>query len=192
MLDALHTQTEQKAFDQQPSAAGHAFVPITLFTVQTAKALSSKPRVQGLQLTAASQPYPSARRSRSLLRNEPTRWHGSSAQRLIRGGGERNRTVDLLLAKQALSQLSYTPKLKSGAAALKLGRRRPLAQRQRARAARYVRQSCFSRGARAPYHLPLSLPVARRSRSLLRNELSRGGRTPFDRSCRGGADQARA
>ena len=25
------------------------------------------------------------------------------------GGGERNRTVDLLLAKQALSQLSYTP-----------------------------------------------------------------------------------
>jgi hypothetical protein len=26
------------------------------------------------------------------------------------GGGERNRTVDLLLAKQALSQLSYTPR----------------------------------------------------------------------------------
>ncbi len=25
------------------------------------------------------------------------------------GGGERNRTDDLLLAKQALSQLSYTP-----------------------------------------------------------------------------------
>ncbi len=25
------------------------------------------------------------------------------------GGGERSRTVDLLLAKQALSQLSYTP-----------------------------------------------------------------------------------
>ena len=25
------------------------------------------------------------------------------------GGGERDRTVDLLLAKQALSQLSYTP-----------------------------------------------------------------------------------
>jgi hypothetical protein len=29
---------------------------------------------------------------------------------VIRGGGERNRTVDLLLAKQALSQLSYTPR----------------------------------------------------------------------------------
>ena len=27
------------------------------------------------------------------------------------GGGERTRTVDLLLAKQALSQLSYTPRV---------------------------------------------------------------------------------
>ena len=30
-------------------------------------------------------------------------------RRASAGGGERNRTVDLLLAKQALSQLSYTP-----------------------------------------------------------------------------------
>ena len=30
-------------------------------------------------------------------------------QRCDRGGGERDRTDDLLLAKQALSQLSYTP-----------------------------------------------------------------------------------
>ena len=29
----------------------------------------------------------------------------------IRGGGERDRTDDPLLAKQVLSQLSYTPKL---------------------------------------------------------------------------------
>ena len=28
---------------------------------------------------------------------------------VVDGGGERDRTVDLLLAKQALSQLSYTP-----------------------------------------------------------------------------------
>jgi hypothetical protein len=28
---------------------------------------------------------------------------------VVDGGGERARTVDLLLAKQALSQLSYTP-----------------------------------------------------------------------------------
>ena len=27
------------------------------------------------------------------------------------GGGRRNRTADILLAKQTLSQLSYTPKL---------------------------------------------------------------------------------
>ena len=32
-----------------------------------------------------------------------------TARGLESGGGERNRTADLLLAKQALSQLSYTP-----------------------------------------------------------------------------------
>ena len=31
-----------------------------------------------------------------------------------RGGGERNRTDDLLLAKQALSRLSYTPPILAG------------------------------------------------------------------------------
>ena len=35
----------------------------------------------------------------------------------VGGGGERNRTDDLLLAKQALSQLSYTPSVLSGKAA---------------------------------------------------------------------------
>ena len=30
------------------------------------------------------------------------------------GGGERDRTDDLLLAKQALSQLSYTPEIRGG------------------------------------------------------------------------------
>jgi hypothetical protein len=33
-------------------------------------------------------------------------WHLASA---LAGGAERDRTVDLLLAKQALSQLSYSP-----------------------------------------------------------------------------------
>jgi hypothetical protein len=32
-----------------------------------------------------------------------------ASHRSVSGGGERNRTDDLLLAKQALSQLSYTP-----------------------------------------------------------------------------------
>ena len=37
-----------------------------------------------------------------------------SQQRCDRGGGERIRTDDLLLAKQALSQLSYTPRSAAG------------------------------------------------------------------------------
>jgi hypothetical protein len=36
-------------------------------------------------------------------------WHLASA---LAGGAERDRTVDLLLAKQALSQLSYSPKVR--------------------------------------------------------------------------------
>ena len=34
---------------------------------------------------------------------------GQLSHLVVDGGGERDRTVDLLLAKQALSQLSYTP-----------------------------------------------------------------------------------
>jgi hypothetical protein len=34
----------------------------------------------------------------------------SPGRLVVDGGGERDRTVDLLLAKQALSQLSYTPR----------------------------------------------------------------------------------
>jgi hypothetical protein len=50
----------------------------------------------------------------------PTAYRRASAGRPVklrfdRGGGERNRTVDLLLAKQALSQLSYTPVQKTEA-----------------------------------------------------------------------------
>jgi hypothetical protein len=44
------------------------------------------------------------------------------------GGAERDRTDDLLLAKQALSQLSYSPEYWSGAAADKAPTRR-LSQR---------------------------------------------------------------
>ncbi len=47
-------------------------------------------------LAVAAQPLP------RLATNDA--WHRS-----LRGGGDRNRTDDLLLAKQALSQLSYTP-----------------------------------------------------------------------------------
>src|SRR5215469_14240188 len=53
---------------------------------------------------------------RSYRVRHPQRSRGARAPlphdtglRRVSGGGERNRTVDLLLAKQALSQLSYTP-----------------------------------------------------------------------------------
>ena len=52
---------------------------------------------------------PAAGQARAESRScRPDRWKRRSAHDQA-GGGERNRTVALLLAKQALSQLSYTP-----------------------------------------------------------------------------------
>jgi hypothetical protein len=45
-------------------------------------------------------------KERKLFRHE---LHGSMKLHQMTGGGERDRTDDLLLARQALSQLSYTP-----------------------------------------------------------------------------------
>ena len=39
-----------------------------------------------------------------------TPWRGAARKREPHGGDERDRTVDPLLAKQVLSQLSYAPK----------------------------------------------------------------------------------
>jgi hypothetical protein len=39
-------------------------------------------------------------------------WHPFDGPRVDDGGGRRDRTDDLLLAKQALSQLSYAPLLR--------------------------------------------------------------------------------
>ena len=56
--------------------------------------------------------------SSKLLKIETAFWSGTKRKRAQNyalsfepgtGGGERDRTDDLLLAKQALSQLSYTP-----------------------------------------------------------------------------------
>lgn len=47
-----------------------------------------------------------------FLRGPGTRthqWPPIDQQLTVNGGGERDRTDDILLAKQALSQLSYTP-----------------------------------------------------------------------------------
>ena len=45
------------------------------------------------------------------------------------GGGERDRTDDLLLAKQALSQLSYTPRAKGGGSCAREGAARAARRR---------------------------------------------------------------
>src|SRR5215471_6901687 len=52
------------------------------------------------------------------------------------GGGERDRTDDLLLAKQALSQLSYTPGFHKGASVIKWWAREDLNLRPHAYQAR--------------------------------------------------------
>jgi hypothetical protein len=54
------------------------------------------------------------RRSRRNSRAPAALDTNDAWRRSVVGGGERNRTDDLLLAKQALSQLSYTPKVLGG------------------------------------------------------------------------------
>ncbi len=49
------------------------------------------------------------RMSRWLIRGRVLRWKVFKADRIAAGGARRDRTDDLLLAKQALSQLSYGP-----------------------------------------------------------------------------------
>src|SRR5262249_21364042 len=51
----------------------------------------------------------------------------AAPRRSVGGGGDRNRTDDLLLAKQALSQLSYTPSVLSDAQNPRWRQRRPCA-----------------------------------------------------------------
>jgi hypothetical protein len=45
-----------------------------------------------------------------IIHHSKTSWH----PRREGGGGERDRTDDLMLAKHALSQLSYTPSISPG------------------------------------------------------------------------------
>ena len=73
--------------------------------------------MQSQPVTGPSHPGPVRFASSELLKIE-TAWpkdqmkartRALSSALLPDGGGERDRTDDLLLAKQALSQLSYTP-----------------------------------------------------------------------------------
>jgi hypothetical protein len=68
-------------------------------------AKSASPPI-GAQPRPGSTPGLASRGARApLSRFDPN----VASHRSVSGGGERNRTDDLLLAKQALSQLSYTP-----------------------------------------------------------------------------------
>jgi hypothetical protein len=108
--------------------------PIAAVSHEDTSRTDSRPKDAGLFASVTSstlsspfnQPWRRARRRRDLalprapLSTPPNRrcclWGRNSAapvgrrrQRSAGGGGERTRTDDLLLAKQALSQLSYTP-----------------------------------------------------------------------------------
>ena len=65
-------------------------------------------------LSTMSKNQKSEVRSQKSEKPTPTRTSGFQTIRQLHGGGERTRTDDLLLAKQALSQLSYTPVQGSG------------------------------------------------------------------------------
>src|ERR1700730_10184161 len=86
-------------FNQHPTAGHPAAVSRNL--LRTSSSLSALPRAPASWRYADRRSFASPRG----LRNA-----GRAAQRCFAGGGgERIRTDDLLLAKQALSQLSYTP-----------------------------------------------------------------------------------
>ena len=87
----------------------------------------SAPRSRGCSATAAAPRHerrfaPFSRCSRGC---SATAAAPGDELRSLRGGGDRNRTDDLLLAKQALSQLSYTPSFLRRHSRRKITRRRP-------------------------------------------------------------------
>src|SRR5690348_15393310 len=100
----------------------------SLFTLSKIKdlAASSKARSKTLllpivRLNDASRRSVGRRCTRRSRRNKSCACRAYHfAPQAQSGGGERNRTDDLLLAKQALSQLSYTPQSLGGPAAQRL------------------------------------------------------------------------
>jgi hypothetical protein len=98
---------------------------------------------------SSSWPEPSSEpgRSRRFRRKRLTRL--TTLRSAERGGGERDRTDDLLLAKQALSQLSYTPRAWRRATRAESATRRQVFAQQTPKAARRrikLRGSHRSRG----------------------------------------------
>jgi hypothetical protein len=109
------------------------------------------------------------RRSRRNSRAPAALDTNDAWRRSVVGGGERNRTDDLLLAKQALSQLSYTPKVLGGLAAQNPWRRQrlPLQPREPRRAEQNTKPDTPSQildAAPAPRSCPEPLSAPGRSR----------------------------
>ena len=142
----MKTLFSWKAVSRQPSAL--SFSNYSLFTLSKINRLRArKPkgklcfsrspterRTASFVSSGVSARAATAKAARLAPLSAPGRSRGSFAtadavatRRLAPcGGGERNRTDDLLLAKQALSQLSYTPNDLAASAATTLRRRRKM------------------------------------------------------------------
>jgi hypothetical protein len=83
----------------------------SLFTLQSTPACEDTPATDLFELLRTSSPPAISPPLLALLAQHLSR----GAIGCTGGGGERDRTDDLLLAKQALSQLSYTPFQKTDA-----------------------------------------------------------------------------
>ena len=168
----------------------HRLPGYSLFTCQRSSALELAPNGKAClsqsclraSRRARLKPFSAPGRFRRNLR---CAWRGSRqcALRMRGGGGERDRTDDLLLAKQALSQLSYTP-ANSGSARV-CGRRAPAALLRRESPHRAdcplyhrgaARSSFLRRAAPAAASLPLTRPHT--NDALRRSVVGQGGFEP--------------
>ncbi len=96
--------TEPTAQDYPRADASASVTQLASSQLSISTTLSGRTAGRAIRVSAAmSALLPPAFRRNCV---SPVGW---SQLRCNRGGGERARTVDLLLAKQALSQLSYTP-----------------------------------------------------------------------------------
>ena len=105
-------------------------------------------------------------------------------RRSVGGGGERDRTDDLLLAKQALSQLSYTPEVLGGAAAQNPERRQRLRSNRESPSVLSGKAAQNHGAAPAVAQQPRKPPGCSRSRGSARaSGCSRGARAPLPQPC---------
>ena len=100
------SRTDPVLEQRGPVRLGH--IINALFTLQSTPA----PLARGACFVLPRTPRPTADGASRRRSAEPGGWRSQSFDG---GGGERTRTDDLLLAKQALSQLSYTPVQKTDA-----------------------------------------------------------------------------